>query len=55
MDLFYYYVGECVTWIGFFFLAMLAGFKLSEYVHDQGGWVPAIKDFLGLNYREDQK
>jgi len=55
MDLFYYYVGECVTWIGFVFLAMLAGFKLSEYVHDQGGWVPAIKDFLGLNYREDQK
>lgn len=55
MDLFYYYVGECVTWIGFVFLAMLAGFKLSEYVHDQGGWTPAIKDFLGLNYKEEHK
>lgn len=52
MDLFYYYVGECVSWFGLISGAMLLGFKLAESVHDMGGWKAWAMDFFGL---EDKK
>ncbi|QCZ53525.1 hypothetical protein UCCLBBS449_1589 [Levilactobacillus brevis] len=52
MDLFYYYVGECVSWFGLISGAMFLGFKLSESVHDMGGWKAWAMDFFGL---EDHK
>lgn len=55
MDLFYYYVGECVSWFGLISGAMFLGFKLAESVHAMGGWKAWAKDFFGLDYKEEHK
>lgn len=48
LDLFYYYLGECVSWFGLIAGAMFVGFKLSEDVHDMGGWKAWASDFFGI-------
>lgn len=54
MDLFYYYVGEVVSWFGLIALCVSFGYWLSESVHEMGGWKPWADDFFGLTYNEKE-
>lgn len=55
MDLFYYYVGEVVSWFGLIALCVSFGYWLSESVHAMGGWEAWAIDFFGLELKEEQK
>ncbi|MFC6275640.1 hypothetical protein ACFQET_08965 [Levilactobacillus tangyuanensis] len=55
MDLFYYYVGEVVSWFGLIAVCVSFGYWLSESVHAMGGWKAWSIDFFGLELKEEQK